>query len=65
MSQRRCPSCKKSVRAKAENTAFPFCSARCKDVDLGRWFGGEYVVSRPLFDLPPEFAMPPSEDDED
>ncbi|MDP9196450.1 MAG: DNA gyrase inhibitor YacG [Pseudomonadota bacterium] len=22
----------------------PFCSARCRDVDLGRWLGGVYSV---------------------
>ena len=22
----------------------PFCSARCRDVDLGRWFGEVYAV---------------------
>ena len=24
--------------------SFPFCSRRCKLVDLGRWFDGEYVI---------------------
>ncbi len=22
----------------------PFCSRRCADVDLGRWFGGNYAI---------------------
>lgn len=22
----------------------PFCSARCRDIDLGRWFGEVYTV---------------------
>jgi endogenous inhibitor of DNA gyrase (YacG/DUF329 family) len=22
----------------------PFCSARCADVDLGRWLGGRYAI---------------------
>ncbi len=22
----------------------PFCSPRCKQVDLGRWFGGNYRI---------------------
>jgi endogenous inhibitor of DNA gyrase (YacG/DUF329 family) len=22
----------------------PFCSARCRDVDLGRWFAASYAV---------------------
>ena len=29
-------------------TAFrPFCSKRCADVDLGRWFNERYVVPEP------------------
>lgn len=27
---------------------FPFCSERCKLVDLGKWADGTYKVSRPL-----------------
>lgn len=27
---------------------FPFCSARCKSIDLGKWFGEEYKISVPL-----------------
>jgi hypothetical protein len=26
----------------------PFCSHRCKLVDLGKWLGGEHVISEPL-----------------
>jgi uncharacterized protein len=26
----------------------PFCSKRCKLVDLGKWFSEEHVVSKPL-----------------
>jgi len=25
----------------------PFCSRRCADVDLGRWFGGAYAIPGP------------------
>jgi endogenous inhibitor of DNA gyrase (YacG/DUF329 family) len=36
-----CPTCgKPAVTAKYR----PFCSARCKQVDLGRWFSGTYRV---------------------
>jgi endogenous inhibitor of DNA gyrase (YacG/DUF329 family) len=34
----------------------PFCSARCADADLGRWFSGAYAV--PGEPVPPE-ALPP------
>lgn len=36
----RCPICQKPTAADFR----PFCSARCKTVDLGRWFGGQYRV---------------------
>jgi endogenous inhibitor of DNA gyrase (YacG/DUF329 family) len=42
-----CPSCKKAGDWFA--TPFgPFCSKRCRLVDLGKWFGEEHVVSGPL-----------------
>ena len=42
---RRCPMCKKeAVAPRAANTFFPFCSERCKLIDLGKWLGGEYRV---------------------
>lgn len=28
--------------------SFPFCSPRCKSIDLGRWFNEDYKVSRPM-----------------
>lgn len=39
-----CPTCKKVVDPPSENRDFPFCSARCKLVDLGRWVDGEYAI---------------------
>jgi len=43
-----CPICKKDVAPRAENPAFPFCSDRCKLIDLGKWLGGDYrVPARP------------------
>jgi hypothetical protein len=26
----------------------PFCSKRCRLIDLGKWLGGEHVISEPL-----------------
>ncbi len=40
----RCPICNGEVAARQENAAFPFCSARCKTVDLGKWLNEEYRV---------------------
>jgi endogenous inhibitor of DNA gyrase (YacG/DUF329 family) len=36
----RCPICGKP----AAEASKPFCSPRCRDVDLHRWFSGTYVV---------------------
>ena len=44
----RCPICKKPV--KSDNADFPFCSDRCRTIDLGKWASGAYVVPSPLED---------------
>jgi uncharacterized protein len=44
----KCPICKKPV--KAGNEEFPFCSARCRLIDLGKWASGAYVISSPVQD---------------
>ena len=42
----RCPICDKSMDSQGpkEWPDWPFCSPRCKLIDLGRWLGGEYRV---------------------
>jgi endogenous inhibitor of DNA gyrase (YacG/DUF329 family) len=40
-----CPICKKPVPPRAENRSAPFCSERCKLLDLGKWLGEEYRVA--------------------
>ncbi|MGI5862121.1 MAG: DNA gyrase inhibitor YacG [Myxococcales bacterium] len=42
----RCPICKKPVSPRAQNESFPFCSERCKLVDLGRWLDGDYRIPK-------------------
>ncbi len=44
MPQLKCPNCQKPVAPRAENSSYPFCSRRCRAVDLGRWLGEEYRV---------------------
>lgn len=39
-----CPVCEKAVST-AETPHSPFCSARCKNVDLNRWLSGGYVIA--------------------
>jgi endogenous inhibitor of DNA gyrase (YacG/DUF329 family) len=43
----RCSTCKKSVAPREENPSFPFCSPRCRALDLSRWFTGSYRVATP------------------
>jgi uncharacterized protein len=44
----RCPICKKAVTGTAAD--FPFCSERCRTIDLGKWASGGYVISSPVPD---------------
>ena len=54
--RRRCPICGKPVTA----THQPFCSARCRDIDLGRWLKEGYHVAteEPPEDEPEEGSEP-------
>ncbi|MBC8129618.1 MAG: DNA gyrase inhibitor YacG [Rhizobiaceae bacterium] len=52
--KRKCPECGRP----SERLSFPFCSPRCKAVDLNRWLSGSYVIAGPENELP-------SPDDED
>ena len=48
MASLRCPICRKIVlRTEAD---FPFCSERCRLIDLGKWASGGYVISTPITD---------------
>jgi hypothetical protein len=42
----KCPICKKEVAFL--NPCMPFCSERCKLIDLGNWAAEKYVISTPL-----------------
>lgn len=57
----RCPVCRRQVAWK-ENDYRPFCSERCKLIDLGEWIGEGYRISTPLNDeLETDFKL--GEDD--
>jgi uncharacterized protein len=43
-----CPTCRKVVLVTDEY--FPFCSDRCRILDLGKWASGGYKVSSPIQD---------------
>jgi len=44
----RCPTCRTIVLRTQED--FPFCSDRCRLIDLGKWASGAYKVSSPIVD---------------
>jgi hypothetical protein len=58
-----CPTCRKPVNRKAED--FPFCSERCRLIDLGKWASGAYVISSPLRDTSERIEGSSGDSDED
>ena len=51
--EHRCPVCKKIVKASPkgrskEASLFPFCSSRCKLIDLGAWLDAKYKITSDL-----------------
>jgi hypothetical protein len=43
-----CPTCGMLFRPTDED--FPFCSDRCRKIDLGKWAMGVYKISSPILD---------------
>lgn len=54
----RCPICHRPVRL--EDKEAPFCSERCREVDLGLWATDKYVISTPADEL----VSQPDEDED-
>ena len=50
MSDLKCPICGKPV--KLDGKEMPFCSGRCRVIDLGNWASEKYVISTPLQESP-------------
>jgi endogenous inhibitor of DNA gyrase (YacG/DUF329 family) len=46
-----CPICRKPTSSESVPD-FPFCSERCRLLDLGNWASERYVVSEPLIEEP-------------
>jgi endogenous inhibitor of DNA gyrase (YacG/DUF329 family) len=49
-----CPTCGKPVPWSPESAFRPFCSERCRNIDLGAWAAEDYRL--------PEQEKPPQED---
>jgi endogenous inhibitor of DNA gyrase (YacG/DUF329 family) len=58
-----CPTCRKAIAVERldDLPSFPFCSDRCRLVDLGRWLDGEHAIPGPPAPGAPSIAP----DDED
>jgi endogenous inhibitor of DNA gyrase (YacG/DUF329 family) len=46
-----CPICKKPTDSERD-AEFPFCSERCRLLDLGNWASDKYKISEPAFNEP-------------
>jgi len=57
-----CNVCQTPVPARQPGDAFPFCSERCRLIDLGRWLDGDYRLSEPLLDR--DYSVATASDDE-
>ncbi|MCG8377897.1 MAG: DNA gyrase inhibitor YacG [Proteobacteria bacterium] len=44
----KCPICEKQTVLGPSNAYRPFCSERCRLIDLGQWFEESYTVSEPV-----------------
>lgn len=44
----RCPTCRALVSVGSEDA--PFCSDRCRRIDLGKWASGAYKITSPILD---------------
>ncbi|MEZ4408522.1 MAG: DNA gyrase inhibitor YacG [Polyangiales bacterium] len=50
-----CPICRSPVtKGRPDNPWAPFCSGRCKTIDLARWLDGDYRL--PVHDEVPDEA---------
>ena len=50
-----CPTCSKPT----DHTYRPFCSKRCADLDLAKWFSGAYAVPASEMDDPEDAEFDP------
>jgi len=54
-----CPQCGKEHQWHTANRFRPFCSERCKLIDLGKWASEEYRITKPADENEQDFTKPP------
>ncbi|WP_165219510.1 DNA gyrase inhibitor YacG [Aquisphaera insulae] len=54
----RCPTCSKCYEVASLDAlpSFPFCSSRCRLIDLGRWIDGSFAIPG----MPARATAPPA-----
>lgn len=63
MSQTRCPICDAGLPGNWQDYPdYPFCTRRCRLVDLGRWLGEDYRVANKPDSDPDDSASTPGEE---
>ncbi|GAA5234703.1 DNA gyrase inhibitor YacG [Verticiella sediminum] len=46
----KCPTCRRDVPWRDDSPCKPFCSERCKSIDLGAWASNRYTIPGPPVD---------------
>jgi endogenous inhibitor of DNA gyrase (YacG/DUF329 family) len=59
-----CSICGKPVPPRPANRSFPFCSDRCRLVDLAKWLGEEYRIAGPRAGDGAPPRPPPTDEEE-
>lgn len=55
--KKKCPTCRKPV--KPDSRYHPFCSERCRLIDLGDWISGNFsIADKEHTDVLPEIQVP-------
>ena len=64
MIQGRCPICSRrfEIAALDDLPSFPFCSERCRLIDLGRWAEGRYAIPGAPASEKPEISRDEADD---
>ena len=63
MAQVRCPVCQAWFEPE-QSDSMPFCSKRCRTIDLGRWLGEAYAVPVPKSAESPDSSAPAPDGEE-
>jgi len=66
MKKTKCPICEAVLPGNWQDYPdYPFCSKRCRTIDLGRWLGEDYRVAGQDVDLDPDENRSTPGDDDD